>query len=119
MNIIGCDFHARFQLIAMLDTETGEYTQRRLEHASAEAQAFYATLPGPALVGIESSGYAAGAPAFSVRDADARQERVAGRDHESGSVSQPPVVDDARSGGAGRLAARSCPGAACSCPTYV
>lgn len=59
MIIIGCDFHARFQQIAMLDAETGEYARRRLEHANGEAREFYATLPGPALVGIESSGYAA------------------------------------------------------------
>lgn len=58
MIIIGCDFHARFQCLAMLETETGEYTRRRLEHACGKAREFYAALPAPALVGIESSGYA-------------------------------------------------------------
>ncbi len=41
MNIIGCDFHSRFQQIAMLDTETGEIVERRLEHENGEARKFY------------------------------------------------------------------------------
>jgi hypothetical protein len=32
MMIIGCDLHTRYQQIAMLDTETGESVERRLEH---------------------------------------------------------------------------------------
>jgi hypothetical protein len=32
MFIIGCDFHSRFQQIAMLDPTTGEVIERRLEH---------------------------------------------------------------------------------------
>jgi len=32
MSIIGCDLHSRYQVIAMLDTETGEIVRRRLEH---------------------------------------------------------------------------------------
>ena len=32
MLIIGCDFHSRFQQIAMLDPQTGEVIERRLEH---------------------------------------------------------------------------------------
>jgi transposase len=58
MIIIGCDFHPRYQQIAMLDTETGEVTERRLEHENGEARAFYASLPKPALVGMEATGYA-------------------------------------------------------------
>jgi transposase len=58
MNIIGCDFHTRFQQIEMLDTETGEVVEKRLEHESGEAKAFYEELKEPALVGIESTGYA-------------------------------------------------------------
>jgi transposase len=57
MIIIGCDFHTRFQQIALLDTETGEVEERRLEHENGEARAFYAGLREPALVGIESMGY--------------------------------------------------------------
>src|SRR5438105_187539 len=55
MIIIGCDFHTRFQKIAMVDTETGEIAKRRLEHGNDEARAFYATLPGPARVGMEAT----------------------------------------------------------------
>ena len=29
MMIIGCDLHTRYQQIAMVDTETGEFVQRR------------------------------------------------------------------------------------------
>lgn len=57
MMIIGCDFHTRTEQIAMLDTETGEVTERRLEHESGEAKGFYEGLKEPALVGIETTGY--------------------------------------------------------------
>jgi len=53
MMIIGCDLHTRYQQIAMLDTETGEEVERRLEHESGEARAFYLALRGPVRVGIE------------------------------------------------------------------
>ncbi len=39
-----------------MDTATGEIIERRLEHASDEAQAFYAALPSPARVGMEATG---------------------------------------------------------------
>jgi transposase len=55
MIIIGCDFHTRFQQIAMLDPTTGEITEHRLEHQTGEAEKFYASLPGPARVGIEAT----------------------------------------------------------------
>jgi len=58
MIIIGCDLHTRFQQIALLDTATGEIVERRLEHATGEAQSFYAALAAPARVGIEATGYA-------------------------------------------------------------
>jgi len=54
MLIIGYDFHMRFQQIAMVDCETGEIIERRLEHENGEARAFYAGLPGPARVGMEA-----------------------------------------------------------------
>ena len=57
MMIIGCDLHTRYQQIAMLDTETGELVERRLEHESGEAQAFYSALAGPVRVGIEAIGH--------------------------------------------------------------
>lgn len=55
MLIIGCDLHTRNQQVAMLDTETGELVERRLEHESGEARKFYASLPRGARVGIEAT----------------------------------------------------------------
>ena len=40
VKIVGCDLHTRYQQIAMLDVETGELVERRLEHESGEARAF-------------------------------------------------------------------------------
>ena len=57
MIIIGCDLHSRMQVIAMLDTETGEVVEKQLDHESGEAKAFYEGLKEPALVGIETTGY--------------------------------------------------------------
>jgi transposase len=57
MIIIGCDFHTRAQPMAMLDTETGELVEKKLEHENGEAKTFYAGLQEPALVGIETTGY--------------------------------------------------------------
>ena len=56
MIIIGCDLHTRYQVIAVLDTETGEITTQRLEHENREARTFYARLEEGALVGIEATG---------------------------------------------------------------
>lgn len=58
MIIIGCDFHSRFQQIAMLDPQTGEVIERRLEHENGEARKFYAGLATPTRVGMEATGYA-------------------------------------------------------------
>src|SRR3974390_2852425 len=55
MQIVGCDLHTRYQQIAVLDSETGELIERRLEHANGEARAFYAGLQGPVRVGIEAT----------------------------------------------------------------
>ena len=56
MKIIGCDFHTRYQQIAMTDEATGELTEWRSDHESGEADAFYRDLQGPARVGIEATG---------------------------------------------------------------
>ena len=58
MMIIGCDFHPRYQQIAMMDTETGDLVERRLEHENGEAREFYARLPKTVRVGMEATGYA-------------------------------------------------------------
>jgi len=56
MKIIGCDFHPSFQQIAMLDTETGELVERKLQNPQ-EATQFYEALAGQeVLVGLESMG---------------------------------------------------------------
>lgn len=57
MNIIGCDFHPGSELIAMLDTETGEVVERKLDHENGEVRQFYEGLKGPVLIGIEATGY--------------------------------------------------------------
>ena len=57
MSIIGCDLHSRYQVVAMVETDTGEVTTRRLEHENGEARVFYAGLPKPSLIGIEATGY--------------------------------------------------------------
>jgi len=57
MKIVGCDLHTRYQQIAMLDDETGELIECRLEHANGEAKEFYTQLTGPVRVGIEATGH--------------------------------------------------------------
>jgi transposase len=57
MKIIGCDFHPSYQQIAMMDTETGELWEGRLEHEKGEARGFYQNLRGQAVrVGMEAVG---------------------------------------------------------------
>jgi transposase len=57
MLIIGCDFHTRYQQIAMANDETGELlVERRLDHENGEAANFYQNLPKPVRVGIEATG---------------------------------------------------------------
>lgn len=58
MKIVGCDFHPRYQQIAMLDSETGELVERRIEHEGDTVREFYAALPSPARIGMEATGYA-------------------------------------------------------------
>jgi transposase len=59
MLIIGCDYHPSFQQIALVDTETGELSERRLEHRE-QAEQFYRELKQQNLsvrLGMESSGH--------------------------------------------------------------
>jgi len=64
MSIIGCDLHSRYQVIALVETETGEMVTRRLEHENGEARAFYATLPKPSLIGMEATATRSGSSAW-------------------------------------------------------
>ena len=60
MLIIGCDYHPGFQQIASVDSETGEFQERRLAHRE-EAEKFYRELAVrdvPVRVGMEASGQA-------------------------------------------------------------
>ena len=59
MLIIGCDYHPGFQQIACIETETGEYRERRLMHR-AEAEQFYRELQSQGkrvCLGMEASGH--------------------------------------------------------------
>ena len=60
MIIIGTDFHPGFQQLASVDTETGEFQEKRLAHRE-EAERFYRALASTdqkIRVGMEASGYA-------------------------------------------------------------
>jgi transposase len=56
MKIVGCDLHARQQTIAMVDTETGEFSEKTLAREGNMVREFYAALDGPVVVGIEAPG---------------------------------------------------------------
>ena len=51
-----CDLHARQQTIAMVDLETGEFSEKTLAHEGNMVREFYAGLDGPVVVGIEATG---------------------------------------------------------------
>jgi hypothetical protein len=53
MQIIGCDLHARQQ---MLDTGIGEAVNRTFSREGNSVREFYSTFPGPVCVGIEATG---------------------------------------------------------------
>ena len=55
MLIIGCDFHAGFQQVAIFDNQRGEMEGKRLRHRE-EAEQFYGSLPAGVLVGMEACG---------------------------------------------------------------
>src|SRR5437762_11011554 len=60
MIIIGCDYHPGFQQIAFVDTDTGEWNERKLGHRE-EAEQFYRQLKvggKEVRVGMEASGHA-------------------------------------------------------------
>jgi len=57
MKIIGCDFHPSYQQFAMVDTETSELVEGRLEHEQGQARRFYEALAGQHVrVGVEATG---------------------------------------------------------------
>jgi transposase len=54
--IVGCDFHPRWQQVAVFDAETGEISEHKLMNGDEEAERFYGKLKSPVLVGIEACG---------------------------------------------------------------
>lgn len=58
MRIVGCDFHPKWQQVAVFDAETGEIGEHKLMNGDGEAERFYRGLAVPALVGIEACGNA-------------------------------------------------------------
>ena len=56
MMIIGCDFHPSWQQVSFVDTETGDTGERKLVHATGDAEQFYRQLAGPVLIGMEATG---------------------------------------------------------------
>jgi hypothetical protein len=60
MIIIGVDYHPSDQYIAFVDTETGEYGERQLNHSEREAEKFYRELAARRAivrVGMEATWY--------------------------------------------------------------
>jgi transposase len=60
MLIVGCDYHPGFQQIALVDTDTAELQERRLQHRE-EAERFYRDLAARGMkvrIGMEASGQA-------------------------------------------------------------
>ncbi len=60
MMIIGCDYHPSDQQIAFVDQETGECSERRLNHSEGEAEKFYRDLKQRGVsvrVGMEATGH--------------------------------------------------------------
>src|SRR5579871_4352917 len=60
MLIIGCDYHPGAQQIAFVDSENGDWGERRLAHRE-EAEQFYGRLKEQSIkvrVGMEASGHA-------------------------------------------------------------
>ncbi len=56
MMLIGCDFHPSWQQVCWADTATGETEEKKLVHASGDAERFYKQLSTPALIGMECTG---------------------------------------------------------------
>ena len=55
---LGVDLHARNQSICWIDTAQGEIHEARLDHQRDDIRGFYEGLPAPAVIGVESTGYA-------------------------------------------------------------
>ena len=68
MIIIGVDFHPEFQQMASVDTDTGEFQEKRLAHRE-DAEKFYRALAGQKVrVGMEAQWTRALESPFYLRD---------------------------------------------------
>ena len=56
MNIVGCDFHPKWQQVAVFASATGEISEHKLMNGDGEAERFYRGLDAGALVGVEACG---------------------------------------------------------------
>ncbi len=56
MNIVGCDFHPGWQQVAVLDSETGEVSEHKLDNGSGEAERFYRQPGAPCLATFRDMG---------------------------------------------------------------
>lgn len=56
MKIVGCDFHPKWQQVAVFDTGTGEINEHKLMNGSGEAEEFYRALESGSLIGVEACG---------------------------------------------------------------
>src|SRR5712692_6233811 len=55
---IGVDLHVRSQRVCWINTANGEIQEGTLDHQRDDIRAFYGQFPPPALIGVESTGYA-------------------------------------------------------------
>jgi hypothetical protein len=83
MKILGCDLHAKQQSIAMVDTETGEFTEKTLSHEGNEVREFYAALGRSSGGGIEATGAMQWARSVDCNGAEGTASLVSGRLHQS------------------------------------
>ena len=88
MIIIGVDYHPSDQYIAFVDTETGEYGERRLNHSDGEAEKFYRELAARGVsvrVGMEATGYSTLVRAVAGRTGYRGMDRRCGGDQDQAS----------------------------------
>jgi transposase len=54
---IGVDLHVGSETVCWTDTDSGETSERKLDHQGDEVRAFYSQFVGRVIVGVEASGY--------------------------------------------------------------
>jgi hypothetical protein len=70
MKIVGCDLHAKQQTIAIVDTETGEFTEKTLAHEGNKVREFYAALTALATNPNITSGNSRAVSACTIQNRD-------------------------------------------------